>query len=404
MSVPTVSINFYAPEVIADPWPYFQQVRAAGPVVFNDVLTLWHVHRYRDVIACFSDTDHFSSTVHKRTAPWLKDSMITVDPPEHHRLRNPMQSSFTKRELNRWESRITGLIDDLFARFVAKVSAGDDVDLVDDFVWHVPSVVIAEMMGIPHESRDDFHRWSIDLVTGVGSPLDRTEFGQQKRTRAEEANVLIHDFLGEEIARRKTHPTDDLLGQAIAANENGAMSDEELIETAVLLLVAGNDTTAKLLAHSVVKLYEFPDQRALVVDDPSLIPAAVEEVLRFEQLSQSIPRLVHNGPVTVSGQKIPDDEIVWLMAGMANRDPEVFENPDVIDVTRTRPAPHLGFGYGAHLCLGANLARMEVRIGLERILGRYPDYEVRSFELSKGWSVRGPLHIDFVPQPSPSPV
>jgi cytochrome P450 len=404
VSTPTVSINFYAPEVIADPWPYFAEVRAAGPVVYNETLSVWHVHRHRDVGACLADTDHFSSTVHRRTAPWMKDSMITVDPPEHHRLRNPLQASFTKRELARWEPRVTGLIDELFARFVAKADGQESVDVVDDFIWHVPSVVIAEMMGIPPARRDDFHHWSIELVTGVGAVLDPTEFGRQKAARAQEASTLIHDFLAEEIERRKLHPTDDLLGQAIAANDDGAMSDEELNETAVLLLVAGNDTTAKLLAHSIVKLFLYRDQRDVLVADPARIPAAIEEVLRFEQLSLSIPRLVVDGPVTVAGQTIPNDEIVWLMAGMANRDPDVFAEPDVLDVNRVRPAPHFGFGYGAHLCLGANLARMEVRIGLERLLGRYPDYDVRSFELSKGWSVRGPLHIDFVPEPMRSPV
>jgi cytochrome P450 len=151
-------------------------------------------------------------------------------------------------------------------------------------------------------------------------------------------------------------------------------------------------------------LFQFPDQRDLLVDDPTLIPAAIEEILRFEQLSLSIPRLVVDGPVTVAGQEIPDDQTVWMMTGMANRDPDVFPNPDVIDIKRIRSAPHFGFGYGAHLCLGANLARMEVRIGLERILSRYPDYEVRSFKLGDAWSVRGPIHIDFAPQPTPAAV
>jgi cytochrome P450 len=401
---PTVSINFYAPEVIADPWPYFARIRGEGPVVFNDVLSVWHVHRHADVVRCISDTDHFSSTVHKRTSPWIGDNMITVDPPEHHRLRTPLQGAFTKRELARWEGPITTMIDELFADFVDKVSAGVDVDIVDDFMWHIPSVVIAEMMGIPRESRDNFHRWSGEIVTGVGATLDPTEFGRQKLAKAQEATNLIHHFLAEEIARRKSEPGDDLIGQAIAANEDGAMSDDELIETAVLLLVAGNETTAKLLAHCLVKLNQFPDQRDLLVRDPSLIPAAIEEILRYEQLSLSIPRLVRNGPVAIAGESVPDDSIVWMMTGMANRDPEVFDNPDVIDVARKRPAPHFGFGHGAHLCLGANLARMEVRIGLERVLSRYPEYEVRSSELSKGWSVRGPIHIDFAPGPLPAAV
>jgi cytochrome P450 len=397
---PTVSINFFDPQVIADPWPYFDMVRAQGPVVYNEALSVWHVHRHRDLMACLSDTKHFSSTVHRRTAPWLRDSMITVDPPNHHRLRNPMQGSFTKRELAGWEPRVAALIDELFSAFVDKVDSGRSVDLVDDFIWHVPSVVIAEMMGIPRESRSDFHRWSLDLVAGVGSTSDPTDFGRQKVNRAYEASPRIHEFLTGQIAQRKRQPNADLIGQAVAANSDGAMSDEELGETAVLLLVAGNDTTAKLLAHCIVKLSQFPEQRDLVASDPSLIPAAIEEVLRYEQLSLSIPRLVLNGPVTVAGQEIPDDQIVWMMTGMANRDPDVFPNPDVIDVTRTRSAPHFGFGYGAHLCLGANLARMELRIGLERILTRYPRYEVRSFALSDGWSVRGPVQIDFVPEPT----
>jgi cytochrome P450 len=398
---PTVSINFYDPEVIANPWPYFAKVREQGPVVYNEALSVWHVHRHRDVVRCLGDTEHFSSTAHKRSAPWLRDSMITVDPPEHHRLRDPLQGSFTKRQLTGWEPRVTALIDEIFSSFVDTVSAGKGVDLVNDFIWHIPSVVIAEMMGIPPESRADFHRWSTDLVTGVGSTHDPTEYGRRKVARAQEASPLIQQFLADEISRRKAHPHADLIGEAVAANSDGAMSDEELNETAVLLLVAGNETTAKLLAHCIVKLFEFQDQRQLLVDDPFLIPAAIEEVLRFEQLSLSIPRLVLNGPVTVASHEIPDDQMVWMMTGMANRDPDVFPDPDVLDIRRTRSAPHFGFGYGAHLCIGANLARMEVRIGLERILSRYPNYEVRAFELGDAWSVRGPIHIDFAPEPSP---
>src|SRR5262249_55222281 len=155
-------------------------------------------------------------------------------------------------------------------------------------------------------------------------------------------------FLEEEIARRRTHPTDDLLSLAVAASADGAMSDAELGETAVLLLMAGNDTTAKLLAQCIVKLHDFPDQQRLVASNPPLIPAAIEEILRYEQLSQSIPRIVRNGPVLIGDDELPDDDMVWLMTSMANRDPDIFENPDVLDVNRKRKVPQLGFGFGTH--------------------------------------------------------
>ncbi|MWA02932.1 cytochrome P450 [Actinomadura sp. LD22] len=398
---PTVSVNFYAPEVIADPWPHFAQIREAGPVVYNEALSVWHVHRHADVTRCLTDTGHLSSTVMKESAPWIADSMIANDPPDHHRLRNPLQSAFTKRGLARWEPRVTALIDDLFARFAAKVAGGGRVDLVDDFIWHIPSVVIAEMMGVPPEKRAAFHAWSEDIVTGVGGgTTDVSDLGRQKLARAQEASRLIREFLAEEIARRRSRPADDLLGQAVAANDGGAMTDDELIQTAVLLLIAGNDTTAKLLAQCAVKLFQFPGQRDLLVEDPGLIPAAIEEVLRLEQLSLSVPRSVVNGPITIAGQVIPDGASVWLMTGTANRDPDVFPDADVLDVRRSRSAAHFGFGHGAHLCLGANLARMEVRIGLERILSRYPRYDVRGFEFSESWSVRGPVRIDFAPEPT----
>jgi cytochrome P450 len=211
----------------------------------------------------------------------------------------------------------------------------------------------------------------------------------------------MHELLTGEIERRRARPTEDLLGQAMAANENGTISEEELIATAVLLLMAGNDTTAKLLGQCVVKLDQFPEQRRLVCEDLSLVPAAIEEVLRYEQLSGSFPRLVVDGPVEIGGEEIPDDVIVWAMTTMANHDPDVFDRPDELDVKRARSAVHMGFGYGEHLCLGANLARIEVRLGLERILGHFPNYDVRGFELSKGWSVRGPAHIEFVGRPGP---
>jgi cytochrome P450 len=395
----TVSINFYDPEVIADPWPAFAEVARAGRVVWNDALRVWTVHRYHDVARVLTETAHFSSTAHRRANPWVSDSMISVDPPDHHRLRNPLQGAFTKRELSRWEEHIGGLIDGLFDSFVEEVSPGAPIDVVDRFIWHIPSVVIAEMMGIPPDARDDFHRWTVDMVTGVGATVDPSAYGKVKLAIAQQASTRMHAFLGEEIARRQAHPTGDLLGLVVRANVDGAMSDDELTETAVLLLQAGNDTTAKLLAQCLVKLHASPDQQRLVAQHLALIPDAIEEVLRFEQLSQSIPRVVRDGPVSFGEDEVPDDAIVWAMTSMANRDPEVFDRPDVLDVTRARKAPHLGFGYGAHLCLGANLARMEVRMGLERLLGRFPDYEIAGFELSKGWSVRGPEHIDFVGDP-----
>jgi cytochrome P450 len=310
-----------------------------------------------------------------------------------------VQAAFTKRELRNWESRVTGLIDDLFEEYLAKSAPNTPSDIVDGFIWHIPSVVIAEMMGISPDARDEFHRWTEDIVAGVGAVVDPSDAGRARQARADEASGKMHQLLAGELERRRTHPTDDLLGQALAANTYGAISDDELVATAVLLLMAGNDTTAKLLAQCVVKLHQFPDQRRLVAQDLTLIPAAIEEVLRYEQLSGSFPRLVVGGPIEVGEEEIPDDVIVWAMTTMANHDPEVFERPDQLDVRRVKSAVHLGFGYGEHLCLGANLARIEVRLGLERILRKFPDYEVLGYELSKGWSVRGPAHIAFVGQP-----
>jgi cytochrome P450 len=396
----SVAINFYDPEVSANLWPYYDQLRAAGRVVYNETLDVWHVHRYRDVLAVLTDTTHFSSRAHLRVAPWSQPSMITADPPEHQRLRNPLQAAFTKRELRGWESRVTGLIDDLFDEYLATSAPGAPSDIVDGFIWHIPSVVIAEMMGIKPGDRDEFHHWTEDIVAGVGAVVDPSDAARVRQARADEASGKMHRLLTEELARRRSQPTDDLLGQAIAANNNGAISDDEMIATAVLLLMAGNDTTAKLLAQCVVKLRQFPDQRRLVARDPTLIPAAIEEVLRYEQLSGSFPRLVLGGPIEVGEEEIPNDVIVWAMTTMANHDPEVFDRPDQLDVRRVKSAAHLGFGYGEHLCLGANLARIEVRLGLERILRRFPEYEVLGYELSKGWSVRGPAHIEFVGQPA----
>jgi cytochrome P450 len=396
----SVAINFYDPEVSANLWPYYEQVRQAGRVVHNETLNVWHVHRYRDVLAVLTDTTHFSSGAHLRVAPWAQPSMITADPPEHHRLRNPLQPAFTKRELRNWESRVSGLIDDLFDEYLAKSAPDAPSDIVDGFIWHIPSVVIAEMMGISPDARDEFHRWTEDMVAGVGAVVDPSDAGRVRQARANEASRKMHQLLAGELARRRAQPTDDLLGQAVTANANGALSDDELVATSVLLLMAGNDTTAKLLAQCVVKLHQFADQRRLVAEDVTLIPAAIEEVLRYEQLSGSFPRLVVDGPIAMGDEEVPDNVIVWAMTTMANHDPEIFERPDEFDVRRAKTAVHLGFGYGEHLCLGANLARIEVRLALERILRQFPAYEVRGYELSKGWSVRGPAHIDFVGQPA----
>ncbi len=383
MKSPRLDINFFDHAIIADPWPYYEQVRAAGPVVWNEFMHGWMLTGWDDVTAVLGDTSgrfpimNFDAGIF----PWFEDkNMITTEGDVHHRLRNCMSPLFTRRAVQHWETRVGVVVDELLAPLAG---GGTSFDLIADFTM-VPTIIVAEMLGVPQERHADFMRWSSTIAGGLayGHESDDT------RARLLQASSELNEYLKEEIARHRREMPDDLLTTILRAADDGDMTDDEVRSTAVLLLAAGYDTTAKMLSNALVAFELNPGQRDLLIERPDLVPNAIEEVLRWQGVTQAIPR-VAAVDTEIAGTPIAAGEMVYNMVGAAGRDPRRWENPEVFDVTRV-PKTHYAFGYGPHLCLGLHLARIEGKVAIERLLAVAGKFRLRDLEYGTSFFVRGP--------------
>ncbi|MCL9758605.1 cytochrome P450 [Frankia sp. AiPa1] len=320
-----------------------------------------------------------------KVLPWFEaPTMISTDGETHRRLRACVSPFFTRAAVERWQSRVVAVVDQLLEPIAAGVGAGAGAfDLIAEFTM-VPTIVVAEMLGVPPERHDDFRAWSNTIVAGLAyGHEDASARGLLKK-----ASVELNRYLRSEIERHREERPDDLLTTMIEVADAGAMNGDEVRSAAVLLLIAGYDTTAKVLSNAVVAFEAHPDQRALLVEDPDLMPAAIEEVLRWRATVQAIPRQAV-GDTELAGVRIEASDHIYALVAAANRDPARWPEPDRFEIRRER-RPHFGFGYGPHLCLGAPLARLEAKIALQGLLRLAPDYRLRDVDLGPSFFVRGP--------------
>ncbi len=283
-------------------------------------------------------------------------ALLATDPPQHHRLRRMLAPMFTIRQMNRLESRIVEIVDE---HLDAMERAGAPADLVSAFALPIPSLVICELLGVPYADRDGFQRRSLRQLDMALAPLERQAVADESRS-----------YMRSLVERARRAPGDDLIGTLV--REHGdEVSDEELAGIGALLLVAGHETTSNMLALGTVVLLQHPVQLAAVRDDPAAVGPAVEELLRFASVVQTaIPRITTTD-VEVGGVVIPGGSLVLLSLPSANHDPRFIDAPDSLDIRRGAPG-HLAFGHGVHHCLGAPLARMEMRIAFPALLRRFP--------------------------------
>jgi cytochrome P450 len=391
-----VKLDFTDPAFVADPFPSLENVRAEGRVVWNDHMRLWMVSGYQDAVDLLMDWRHFSNTILADAgfSPFATgDSMINTDPPRASELRRTQQDAFTRRSIDQVRPRIAEIVDASLERFVEKAASGEPVDFVDDFVRGVPTMVISEMLGVPDDYRLSVQAWTDDMIAGLAA--GGAEDADARIRRAVEAADQMNDMFLREREQRRRRPSDDLLG--VLADDRHGFSDGEFLAACQLLLTAGNETTSKAAANGVVLLARFPDERRRLVSDPALITRAVEEILRYEGVPQASPRLVLDD-VVFAGTSMQAGQAVVALLVAANRDPAKFADPRRFDVGR-HPNPHLAFAQGTHLCLGANLARLEIQLVLSRLLERFPEWEVTSVDYGHAFHVRGPHHVGFVGRP-----
>ena len=366
------SIDLTSPDFLADPYPTLARLREHRVPVYlhleGPTGGMWLVTRYEDVAAVLRESQISKDMSRLVPAPQpmpLDSTMLFKDPPNHSRLRGLANQAFTPKRVKDLEWRIEEIANDLIDR----VEADGGMDLIADYAMPLPIIVIAEMLGVPADDRDIFRAWSNDLITGT----DMVRGTDERRRKQGEAIVALMGYFGRLIAERRGSPREDIISAMIEAHdEGGRMTEEELLGTCILLLIAGHETTVNLFGNGLLSLLRNPDQLALLKERPELLPSAVEEMLRFESPVQRGTFRVAIGNIEIGGMTLGPGEQISAGLAAANRDPDQFPDADRFDITRS-PNRHLAFGLGIHFCLGSALARTEARIGFGRLLERLPN-------------------------------
>ena len=366
-----VSYNPLSSRTVQDPYPVYAALRTRDPVHRSRLLKAWLFTRHSDVDAILRDHRYFGNdprtgTLSSRQQAMLPPpdefTMLFLDPPDHTRLRALVNKAFTRKVVDDLEPRIRGIL----ATLLDDIEDPAGFDLMQAVARPLPVIVIAEMLGVPPQDRERFRFWSAQRARLL-EPL----ISPREREAGEAASRAFDAYFRPIIEARRAEPRDDIVSALARAEDEGArLTERETLNMLRLLLSAGNETSTNLIGNGMLALLRHPEQLQRLRDDPSLIPAAVEELLRFDSPVQADFRRVL-ADCEVNGFALRKRDNVVLLLGAANRDPDVFEDPGGLDVGRGRGS-HLSFGRGIHHCLGAALARLEGRIVFEMLLERFP--------------------------------
>ena len=357
--------DFYA----GDPYPAYRELRATSPVCWNDVTNFWALLKYEDVRFVSSNPATFTSTRGvtipdpAMPSPVQPGSLIFTDPPRHRQMRKLINSGFTRRQVAILEPKIRKIVSGILDR----VEPDSIHEFAEEIAAPLPTRIIAELLGAPPDDWEQFREWS-DAATGTADPeIELDIFVALGR---------CYEYFQELIAARRADARDDMLSILVNAEiDEDRLTDEDLLKFAFLLLVAGNETTRNLIALGTLALISHPGQRRLLVENPALIPSAVEEMLRWNSPVVHMARTAV-ADVEIRGQRIAEGDVVVMLYGSANRDEDVFgSDSEEFKVTR-HPNPHIAFGCGEHSCVGAQLARLEATVMFEELLGRFPKLEL----------------------------
>jgi cytochrome P450 len=368
-----------------DPYPTYRWLRDDAPLYHNERMDFWALSRFDDVLDGLHDPATYTSTggVAIEQSGAVTKSMIEMDPPDHTAMRKLIARRFTPRRIAELEPRVrewTGALLD-------RLDGRDQFDVVTEFTALLPTTVIGTLLGIPADRHDDARQWTDDLLTREpGNPVPPPAAAEG----AMQIALLAHQLAG----ARREQPDDDILSTLVQAEIDGEpLTDEQVIGFCILLVSGGHETTSKLIANGVRLFASHPDQRDAVLAEPELMTGAVEELLRFTSPTQYMARTTTR-PVALHGVEMPAGSKVVLLLGSGNRDPREFDRPDEFDITRTNPRI-LAFGHGAHVCLGAAVARLEARVAVQEFLARYPRYTVDedAIEFLHSGNVQGPTSV-----------
>lgn len=367
------------PANLADPYPFYAHLRSTAPVHWDASREQWTLTRHADVMALLRDPRMSA----KRLLPGspellpaevqeaarqvfraLPHQMLFIDPPDHSRIRGLVNKAFTPRLIENMRAHIEVIAEEL----LDAVAAAGEMDAIKSLAYPLPAIVIAEMLGVPPEDRDQFTAWSADF----GAFLDGNYQGFDEAMLALRGIAAFMDYFREIIARQQAEPQENLLHGLLVAREQGDMlSEDELLANLVLLLAAGHGTTTHLIGNGLLALLRNPEALRLLKEHPEIASTAVPELLRYDSPVQMTGRKATIA-IEVDGRHIAEGQHVVMVLGAANRDPAQFRDPDRLDLERSENR-HLSFGHGVHFCLGAPLARLEAGIALNAALRRLPN-------------------------------
>lgn len=369
-------------ERTADPYPYLDELRVADPVHWSDRYRAWLITPWEDVFTSLRDPRFSSDRIkpvfdtkltdeqrseRKPMFDVLQHWMVFNDPPNHTRLRGLVNRAFTPKAVAALRPRIEEVVNEQVEQIRDRGSA----DLIQDFAFPIPAVVIAEMMGVPAEERDLFKDWSdaiMALVFGAAGTPGRRE-------QAQSSMLELTAYLQEMVNHFRANPAENLISDLIQAQEDDdRLSDEEIVSTCTLVLFGGHETTTNLIGNGTRALLQFPDQKQRLIDQPDLIGTAIEELLRFDGPSKMEVRRAM-ADIEIRDKTIAEGDQIYFVQSAANRDPDQFDDPNQLDVGR-HPNRHCGFGFGIHYCMGAPIARLEGAIAIDALIRALPGLRI----------------------------
>ncbi len=384
----------------ARPYEQWAWMRENAPVYYDERNDVWGITLYDDVLMIEKDARTFSSKRAPRPHGDPLPMMISMDNPEHQQRRSLVYRGFTPKRVQDHTPRIV----ELCTQIIDKVSEKGECDFVWDIAAPLPLLLIADMLGFPEEAFDDLLKWSDDMMRGTTGYPDPGGPVTEAQMLAHQAGLAFREFqLGVITDRRSKPPQDDLVSTLCYAEIDGhKLDDESIVQESLLILIGGDETSRHVMTDGMLALMEFPDQRDLLVAEPDRIELGVEELLRYVSPIKNMARTVTRD-LELRGQQLHEGDQVMLFYPSANRDASVFDDPDRLDVTRD-PNPHLAFGFGPHFCMGASLARLELKVMFTELLRRLPDIElVPGAELDYRASnfISGPetMPVRFTPSP-----
>lgn len=361
---PSQSFSLYSPEFINNPYPFYDQLRSVDPICWIHSLKYpgWYITGYEEAVAALKDTRLFNRIPLPETTKkydHLKniqnDMMLFKNKEDHKRLRLLVSKAFTQKAIEYYRPYIEETVHHL----LDEVSGRKTMDVVLDFAFPLASSVIAKILGIPEKDRQRFREWAVDLIQAIDFTRSRREL-----LNGNETVMKLMIFFKELIHKRRQAPHDDVISYLIKEEEQGdKLTNNEIVSTCILLVIAGHETTVNLISNSILSLLNHQEQLSILKENPFLIEKAVEEFLRYESPTQMVARTASE-TLNLNGKTIKKGEQVYILLGAANRDPKKFEKANELEINRD-PNPHLAFGYGSHFCIGSQLARFEAQVSIQ---------------------------------------